>query len=449
MRKFFNITVLCIIVAVLSLAAMAFTGFQYYKLSGQYKELNTQPVFASSEEKEYWNNDYEINSELTGELNIEHFDYAFDAHSKYKSKEGFEIVSLSSKWEEDDLESLYNEFILNEHGNEISYLSFIILHGEKDPKVAGYYQTNPDIPYNYYVSLNISSLFPETNSFHVGQIDTGVISILNCDDHTEVKDIARTLAHEYGHHYTLYYFDKLADEDWRESEYYKLRGLSKYDKVDLYTEDFDTYLEMHEWDISEIAAEDYVFFMGSPMTKSVKETMDIMEMLQYSLDNPNIDDIELWNNNYHWAGYFNIIPQENFFIPLPCEVKGLNAYFKSFIKGEGKANDDVFKIKKPVLTYKKVNSELYEFTWEPVKYDGVEMYTLVCYDEKNNILCAVKTSSDEKNLKAFVGKATIHKGTMYYYWADGLAEGTKHFKLYVSLKDGNMISSDVVTVKFK
>lgn len=135
--------------------------------------------------------------------------------------------------------------------------------------------------------------------------------------------MAKTLSHEYGHHFVSYYmFDDLMDADADVETYIRIRGLPE-DKVLNRSDNADDaqYLDMHYWYVGEIAAEDYVLLMGSPATRQVVDCYDVWDLL-YGAVQP---EASLAN------GAMNLFPQENLMIPLASDVDGLKEYFYSFI----------------------------------------------------------------------------------------------------------------------
>ncbi|MDD5018500.1 MAG: hypothetical protein PHO15_10435, partial [Eubacteriales bacterium] len=353
----------------------------------------------------------------------------------YETPLGFTIVSFSDAWMGDKLVEIYNELLNNGHGDEIYYISEVIVYGgssddnDADTFIAGTQSYDEEI---FEIYLDIPAVFSPTLAYEMTPM-LSTIKLFNMDDFETVSEAARTIAHEYGHHYTMHYF--LQDDDAaRESEYYNIRGISGLDHEVFYNE-WELYNENHEWDIYEIAAEDYVQLMGSPNTKQTNEFKDIYQALK--TDDDYFDNIEITDT------MINVYPQENIYIPLADEVAGLRDYYYSFI---GMTNDlgsletadfNIEMEKKSSNGYR-----YYNISWTKTSTDPDAFYTLVCYDTYGSLIWPIKTVCGNEDPLAVVGTASYRSGGWIYWWSDGITNEDRIFKVYLILPDGRMQASE-------
>ena len=184
-------------------------------------------------------------------------------------------------------------------------MSFILdrrILGLTDSNVAG---TQSQQQSEYRVFFDLPSLVPQTMeySFHS---NLSVIELYNMDEYSDISQAAHTISHEYGHHYTMFYFLQ-SEEAAKASEYYQLRGFGTYDKPVFFGSE-DEYYANHEWSIYEIAAEDYMQLMGSNTGKQTEEYLDVYDLAtEYQGDT--------YSRTYD-KSIVNVYPQENIYIPL-------------------------------------------------------------------------------------------------------------------------------------
>ncbi|MCA0972246.1 hypothetical protein LCM20_16680 [Halobacillus litoralis] len=176
------------------------------------------------------------------------------------------LISHSSKWDDAaELKFLAVQLFDNTFGEEIRSLDRIILVDDDHHFGSAFYT---------YTSSD--------NTFK------GEIVFEEAQSIKSLKDEVRTLAHEYGHHFTQYHW-------WKNNEsirnYENLSYKNARNIVDPLLSDH--YQDDHMWGIQEMAAEDYVLLYGS-------ET----------------------------ANKSGNIPQENPYNPLATHVKGLDTYFE-------------------------------------------------------------------------------------------------------------------------
>jgi hypothetical protein len=360
--------------------------------------------------------------------------------TEYQTPLGFSIISYSPEWTGDKLIEIYDELLKNGHGDEIGYLSHITLYPGKpdygdDMDAAG---ERTDADFDPYVYVDVPMLIPPGARYNTN-ITASDISIYYMNDYDDASEVAETLAHEYGHHYTMYYFMQ-NDDAAKESEYYALRNIEALDH-EVFYDDWNTYYENHMWDIYEIAAEDYVQLLGSPDAKQTMEYMDGKDLLNADMDSYN-PDVR--------GEFVNIFPQENIFIPLADEIPGLRDYYYSFINLENEYDTPLETVDFNLQIEKKSSygHRYYNITWTMVNTDPDVLYTLVCYDSNGDLFRPVRTVYGNEKPIARVGSPTITSGNWIYWWNDYITKEDRIFKLYMLLPDGRMIASEPFYKKF-
>lgn len=351
----------------------------------------------------------------------------------YKTPLGFSIVSYSNKWTGEKLVEIYNELLNNAHGEEITYVSEIDVYpagsdlDSKDTRILGTQSSKQEY---FPVFFDLPSLVPNTLKYSI-KPNVSVIELFNMDKYDSAAQAARTIAHEYGHHFTEYYFLK-DSEDPLESEYYDLRDLSDAGH-DVVFDDWDTYIENHQWEIHELAAEDYVQLMGSPNAKQTQEYMDRYDLLRAGEDDydPVIND-----------RVYNAFPQENIYLPTADEVPGLGDYYYSFIDDENSpASLEPADFKLKITKRSKNGYRYYDITWTKTSVDKNALYTLVCCNTDGAPIWPVKTVYGNEEPIAKVGTPSIKRDMYIYYWPDNIPKEDRIFVLYLLLPDGRIQAS--------
>ena len=358
----------------------------------------------------------------------------------YRTPEGFEMISYSKKWTENKLIELYEELKLNKHGEEFGLLYQVIVYAESSETAAG---THTNERKTLFLKIDLPALGNGQIKYY---LNMGTIELYDGDTYTRVEQMAHTLSHEYGHHFTFYYFFKNGDAV-RNSEYETVRNLGEHNIRYDWWEDPEDYLYNHHWYIVEIAAEDYVQIMGSPTAKKVIEYKDVRQVL-YGSKYPD----------YYNSG--NGTPQENLMIPLASEVEGLHDLFYQAIGEEytpvptlrEKKNINL-KITSGYSSHESVSGQLsfrhYRITWDDVYAGEGAIYTLVCYDEENYYIYPIKTVHSGDTMQAYIGTVSRETSTMIYWQYDELDQGTKTFIVTVLFPDGTMHLSDPLIYTFK
>ena len=409
------------IIFILIVAAGLYFYIDYDKNSELLAEIDITKYEAQIGPEDVWENEIE----LVGKSILEPGEEKSDK-STYLAPNGIYIQCLSEGWN-NKLESVYDELLKNIHGSEIDYLKKISLYsGAPDDGTLGDYHEESSV-----IKTAIAFKPLISNSYKIiTSLDYGYINIYNMDEYKELKDFARTLSHEYGHHFAFQHFFTGENEDREQSEYYSLRGLGEYPDALAYT-DYDEYLKMHAWDIDEIAAEDYVQLLGSKTSREIGEYMDVKEAL-YSADMEFIYDIQ----QYH----FNVFDQENPVIPTAEQVQGLEYYYHSFIDEAYEEeytdyNDIVIEAKK-----KRSNGKThYILTWNELNAGSEVIYTVVCYNADGALFSGIKTVSGEEELSAVIGTPTRRKGSWIHWWDDRTMDEDRIVRVLAYIVDEGII----------
>ncbi|NLM13539.1 MAG: S-layer homology domain-containing protein [Epulopiscium sp.] len=345
----------------------------------------------------------------------------------YEGDKGIKIISFSKNWtSQEKLKSVYDELLKNFHGEEITYLSNIYIYPDSPDGVAG----------NYYEDYEINN--EGKYVYKKGRY----IEIFNGDQYRDVSQFAWVLSHEYGHHFTLYYLltkENKHFNQWEQTRYAKIRGLTNYKEVEYYSVNDTGYI--HKWDVAEIAAEDYVQLFGSPTAKKSTDYKDVQERVEQ-----NIKDY------YYSTDSFNLLPQENLSLPLAADVPGLYLYWLGLA---GYTTVEPTLPVKPVLTIKKIGEIMpgypqYEISWNPISDGQNYEYTLVSYPvEDNHFPRPVKTVVTGEAMKAYIGSAMSRSKNMNTLILDDQYQGEYYFRLFIKNPKGFMFSTEPVKFKFE
>ncbi len=257
--------------------------------------------------------------------------------------------------------------------------------------------------------------------------------------------MAPILSHEYGHHYTEYYFGITYTDSDRYTEYYQLRGLGEDRiKFDL-NKSYEEYLRDHMWYLFEIGAEDYTYLMGSDTGRQIVEFYDDYDKLNaYSISESRYARID-----YTYAPSLNGTPHENTAIPMPCEVEGLAEYYYSFIDEEPPQYSDIPPVGDLNMNITKLGSESYKITWDKPYTDEDVIYSLIICDEDERIWFIEKTAWGDEKARARLGTFELEKGNWIYTHSSGIPEGEKLLlKISITFPDGTVIVSDPVELIF-
>lgn len=349
--------------------------------------------------------------------------YAQQTYGTYTSPDGFKVVSYTSAWSDTaKLKSVYDELLRNAHGEELKLLRRINIYPGPDPsgEVAG----------RWYGQWQIKSGVPVLSP-------NRYIDIYDGSRLTEISDIARTLSHEYGHHFTYYYYfkkERRSWDNWKSSGLAAARNLKYNSKVGFNN-------VAHKWLIQEIAAEDYVQLFGSPNAKQNQDFKDISERMSSQSGNLKFD-----------TNIFNYHPQENFELPLAANLPALRQYWTSVSGIQSSKSlppSPVTPSLVNVTFLDEINKPQYKFEWSKGTDDKSNKltYTLVWFDlSKNNYFrfFPIKTCTDEESLTAYFGSAI---NSLMYSWEE-IPSKVGYFVVYVQDDDLNITSSRILAVDF-
>ena len=355
--------------------------------------------------------------------------------ASYTSPEDILFVSQSEAWDEQALKSLYEELLLNRHGEELNSLSRVTVYPQKDDFAAATHERSTQ---QTNLTLHFPSL-PETPLFAFTRA-TGVISLYDGDERTTAKEMASSLSHEYGHHYTFtYMLQSSAEIAYYYTEYATLRGLNA-DNSYVSTANREFYNDHHESFLVEIAAEDYVTLMGSPNARTVGEYRDIRQYM-----NGETSDTTLARN---------AAPQENMKLPLAQDVPGLADYFYSFLDEPApefpQDRDFGLAFDRRTASYNLTSGYQtfvsYKITWDK-RFGDDAIYTLISAKEGEDYM-PIRTIHPGEEAAAWIGCVTQDQGTRVQIYDDGLASGTRTFLVTAILPDGRFCVSEPVTRSF-
>lgn len=404
-------------------------------------------MWAESEMSALENADYSVTQAVKGDqtdapgLPVSKENEYPSAVDVFKTPMGFAIVSYSQNWTGDSLKDIYDELTSNKHGKEMYAISEVNIYpGESalgsGSSVAGTHVTQQN---SYSVFFHLPEIVPDSLQYLFNSTKS-TIELYNMDEYDDVSQVARTISHEYGHHYTMYYFMQ-NDEAAKDSDYYRLRGVNGFDH-DVFYDIESEYYENHMWSLYELAAEDYVQLMGSPGAKQPREYLDVFDVLE---NYKKYKDYKAYAD----ASVSNVYPQENIYIPLAYEVKGLRDYYLSFI-GEKSDKEDLehadFSL--TMTEHDQYGYAYYEITWDKTTTDPDSLYTLICYSENGDIFLPVRTVHGNETPVARVGTAVKLSGITLTTLKNGVTDEDRYFKLYVTWPDGRMQSSEMFYADF-
>jgi len=348
------------------------------------------------------------------------------------------LLSQSQAWDESKLRALHAELLKNKHGEEMHYLSKIIVNAEADEEAVATHRGSQETE-----KFRLS--FPALPArFSIGfQRDVGIITLYGGDINATVESMAAGLSHEYGHHFTFYHM--FNETNMEESDYVRIRDI-KNDRLRFARTSYSEYLENHEWYAMEIAAEDYVTLLGSPTTRQCFDFKDVRQRLA---GEKQVED-------HQWGQASNAFPQENLMIAYAPDVPGLSDYFHSFVEEEPEAGKTPerqpidFTFKRGSRSFDLIGGRrtfvYYTVSWN-TPYEGA-VYTLICYDKEDYKPHPIKTARPGEKAEATIGCVTRASSKRVTWWDDGLPTGTKTFLVTAMFENGTILVSDPVDHTF-
>ncbi len=437
--------VLATVLLVACFGALGYTGWQMINTLNDYQEnlKNIEEIDAIPPSVVSVDTKWE--KEIPGE-EINASDKSLEdkhSHATYQYK-NIKFVSYSEAWDEAKLEALCEELLKNNHGREIDYLEQVKIYGHKDEDAAGYQEENTkviEVPLRHHGTLK--------DNFVVDMYtQTSRIVLYNGDERTTVQSMARILTHEYGHHFTFFYFG-LEEDEIKESEYYKLRFVEDMG-IRINRDNYDEYLENHHWYLIEIAANDYEYLMGSPTIRNYERFYDAKERLSLSIKGKNDEAREIYKS------CFNLDPHENVALPLPDQVEGLPELFFEAIDMDVPSYEDrteeAAEIDISISKRSEYGHRYYRISWDKPWSDKDVTYTLAAYDENDDLLGGVKSIKGNEKARALIGETVVvtSDGSSYYYWPKGYWTEMDfvRFRVVVTFPDGTAVVSPPVDKRF-
>ncbi len=349
-----------------------------------------------------------------------------EALQTYIPIKGPKITSYSENWSTyQKLEEIYNELLNNFHSEELDYLSDIYIYPDSPDGING----------AYYESSTINNRGKYTYG------NDSYIELFNGDEYYDISQLASTISHEYGHHFTFYYLITSENKyynEWYNTEYARIRQLDKYEEVDYGTSNEYTY--MRQWDITEIAAFDYVQLFGSKLAKESFDYKDITERI-----NENIID-------YYTPNSFNFLPQENLELPLAADVDGLYEYW---LELAGYYDEQPHITQKPIPYIKDIqdvyygDNKKYTIAWDEVPGNQIYEYTLIIYPTGMSFFpTAVKTVATGENMEANIGSEIVDYGDGNIYGFLESLKGEYEIRVFVKDENGFIFSSETLFYDF-
>ncbi|MEX1378143.1 MAG: hypothetical protein AB1Z23_11815 [Eubacteriales bacterium] len=356
--------------------------------------------------------------------------------------ENIDFVSYSEQWDSTKLEELAHEFFLNVHGEEIAYVARIELIDGKEDEYAGLHRNSYE---KFSVPVAVNQLLPESLTLDISELSS-VIELTGADQNTTVASMARTLSHEYGHHYTQYHFGFKGTNEDSSTKYASIRKDDKNSGKITYTvSNWEYYIQNHMWDLQEIAAEDYVFLMGSPLAKQRIDYLDNQELADlFSLNQTKYnEEVSLTTAS------INSYPHENPVLKSPSQVKGLAEYFYSFVEQNAPQYTSVSNVDELTMNISPTGTGSYTMTWSiPWPYSNIT-YTLVAYDANDYLIRPIKTITGDEAGVAYFGMQKVLRNQNEYTIDDTLDElGFVRFRVVVIFSDGSAVFSNAYDVQY-
>ncbi|MEX1376452.1 MAG: hypothetical protein AB1Z23_03150 [Eubacteriales bacterium] len=423
--------VLIVLISVLVAASLAYVGYtanQYLISLEALDSLETTKSFNINNLDSYINHNEQITDISLEEADYSEYEYVYNKDNIY-------FLSNTDAWNENHLKGLAEELFMNKHGEEIKYISSVILNESAENGILGS-QKNEEQTFEIPVSLY--NFLPADN-FNSKTVLTE-INLYQANRYSEIDDIAIVLSHEYGHHFTNFYFDLTFTDTDKETEYYKLRG-EGVDGVLLAADSFEEYIVNHKWYLVELAAEDYVYFMGSPRAHRVVDFYDSKDM---------VEKFAIYGREYaNKIGYSyklcrNGTPHENITLGLPSDIEGLEEYFYSFIDENVPNREKREDIGTLNLSVTKPTTRRRVFAWDEPFTDPNVVYTLILYNMNDDVICMPRTVRGSVQGRARIGHYEKRMAnTIYSYWWDRIPKGTwVRARVSVTFPDGTVMLSD-------
>ncbi|MEX1375879.1 MAG: hypothetical protein AB1Z23_00250 [Eubacteriales bacterium] len=414
---------------IISAVILTFCIYKYSDIKDQdiidiNTEVSSRVAFKNSSTK-YHNKEIETMNYLAG---YKYDDVYNDIHF---------LTSIES-WGADRLKEVADELFANAHGDEMRYVEAVIID---DTGGYSYSATQDDSYVSYEIPISFYNFFPDNNVFY-NTYEKSYITIYGIEDFTFVEDFAQPLSTAYGYHFVKYYMGLESTEEDKETDYYKLRAEGN-DRIRFGVssqEEFEDYKNNYMWYIIELAANDYMYLMGSDNAHRIKglNKNEKKEREKYYEEN----DIEVGPKlNYYGR---NIIPHINVVLDFPDAVDGLSEYFYGFI---GK-NAPIFNPTK--IDVSKTNFRMHNdrnkwliYEWEePFGEDAI--YRLIIYDEFDRMLNSFM--ANRQRVSNTPGYQLFYQNGDYNY-AEAIGTSIIRARLSVAFPDGSVYLTDPIEMK--
>lgn len=366
----------------------------------------------------------------------------------------FLFVSYSDKWDEEKLKELDEEFNKNTLGEEIKNLTHISIYPGYEDEIM---IENP--PYErkeYDVYLSYYNFFPKESSFLYRSHENS-IALTRGDLNTEVSGMSYSLSYAYGLHFAMHNLDINGSKDDEDTAYYDLR-LKGNDRVSLENDSYQEAMDDYIWSPWAIAANDYVYLMGSDTHKKIVEFYDTLEQGKLYVRNVPSDQEEyeaiqesFW---YNFKLCRNALPVDNHALPIPHTVDGLADMFYSFTDEQPQEYTQTGDIGTLGLDIKDTGSDRqFKIVWDKPYEDKDVVYTLMAYDEDDEIIAAHKTINGNEEAEADIGNFKLTKRSYYYIYTYTF-QGWMHFgetyrfRVTITFPDGTVVISDPIEAIF-
>ncbi len=205
------------------------------------------------------------------------------------------------------------------------------------------------------------------------------------------------------------------------------------------------YLTNHMWNVQEIAAEDYVYLMGSELAHRTIDYLDTKELVEvYSRNESEYDRLA----EIMLAPAYNSTPHENPVLRSPNQVPGLAEYYYSFISDVPPLYTEVVTTDLNI-TIESDGEYGYEVKWSQYYTGSDTMYTLMVYDMYDNVVKIVKTTTGYEPGVANIGTHVAVNNMMEYTVSDELPSMEfARFRVVTVLPDNTAFYSEPFDVKF-
>lgn len=318
-KHFSVITIVIIALLIISTIIFSFSAIKNIRTSYMTEQLEYKKTIHMENTQNF------VNSIEQNDINIDNRSYLASFLHDYVY-EDIHFLTSCEGWDEERLEEAAIELFSNTHGEEIKLVTAVVFEEGDGAFTYGYQQGGNEY---YPISTSLHGVFPKDTTFYHAN-EKSILYVTNVTARTDVGDYAQALSIAYGYHFVNHYMGIEGTEDDKDTEYYNIRAHGN-ENVKLEFEDNDDYMENYKWDLETIAANDYMYLLGSENANRIL----------HSLRNKYYSEIELdtWEGVYNaflsrYRNGRNVTPHINIHMELPEQVNGLAEYFYSFVEDE-------------------------------------------------------------------------------------------------------------------